>query len=314
MGEFHHILSLSQFSPHSLTKLFNYTNKLIQRLDKREPTGALAGKIIALLFFEPSSRTFSSFSSAVKRLGGQTIEYQNMMETSSTVKGESLEDTIYTIQSYSDAIVMRHPETGSAARAAAVSSVPIINAGDGAGEHPTQTLLDLFTLHQRFGRLDNLVSVMGIDPLHSRTIRSLALGMSLFPNNTIYFLSPKHLAMAPEILKKIKKNGARVVEIHDAKDIPANSNFWYWNRIQKERFTNEKDYEKAKGAFTITRKLLKERGNKDMIIMDPLPRVGEIEVAVDSDPRAVYITKQMRNGLYIRMALLSLILGKTVRR
>lgn len=309
-GDFVHknILSLSQFDRKSLDLLFATTRKIITKCKQNKCPQSLAGKIITLLFFEPSSRTFSSFSSAIKRLGGQTVEYQNPMETSSAVKGESLADTIRVFESYSDLIVIRHQTEGTAQAAAeAARFAPIVNAGDGGHEHPTQALLDLFTLHQKFGRLDNLVGVMSTDPLHSRTIRSLALGLSLYPNNTIYLLSPKHLRMNPEVVKEIKKRGTKVVEIFDTKDIPTQANFWYWNRIQKERFSDTRDYESALGKFSITPQLLKEKGNKDMIIMDPLPRVEEIDPRVDEDPRAYYF-HQVRNGLFVRMALLSLIL------
>lgn len=304
-----HILSLDQFDTKSLDILFKTTEKIIQRINQNKPLDTLAGKIISLLFFEPSSRTFSSFSSAAKKIGAQTVEYQNMTQTSSVVKGESLEDTVHTFESYSDMVIMRHPEIGSVNRAASVSSIPVINAGDGGGEHPTQTLLDLFTIYKKFYRLDNLTGVMGGDPLHSRTIRSLAKGLSLYKKNILYFLSPKELRLSSELVTEIRSTGTKVVEIHDEKDIPATAHFWYWNRIQKERFKNKADADRAAGKFIVTLKLLQKKGNKHMIIMDPLPRVDEIAVEVDHDPRAMYFA-QMKNGWYVRMALLSLIFGE----
>jgi len=188
------IVSLDQFSTEDLRILFTLTRKMKQIAINNEPSYILAGNIISLLFFEPSSRTFGSFAAAVKRLGGQTIEIQDPQTVSSVSKGESFEDTIRTFEAYSDAIVLRHRIVGSAKQAAkTATSIPVINAGDGNNEHPTQTLLDLYTLYEKFGRLNNLTCLFAGDPLNSRTIHSLLRGLSLFANNTVYLLSPPQL-------------------------------------------------------------------------------------------------------------------------
>lgn len=304
------VVSLDQFDTRSLEKLFRRTEEIIKLSRKNKERKILAGKIIILLFFEPSSRTFASFSAAIKRMGAGTIEYQNPLQTSSAVKGETLEDSVKTFETYSDLIVMRHPEIGAAKKASKAVLIPVINAGDGGGEHPTQIFMDLFTIREKFGRLDSLIGVIAGDPLHSRVLRSFIAGLALYKNNTIYILSPKKLRLEPEFIDKYRKQGIKLVEIESEKDIPKNANFWYWNRVQKERFKNPLEYKKVIGKFILTPELLKERGNKDMIILNCLPRVEEIDVKVDSDPRAVYFTSQIKNGLYTRMALLSLILGK----
>jgi len=268
----------------------------------------LSGKLVTLLFFEPSSRTFGSFSAAIKRLGGVTIDYQNPLQTSSSIKGETLEDTMRVFESYSDAIVMRHGEKGTLQRAADAVKIPVINAGDGIGEHPTQALLDVYTLYQKKGKLDGLTCLMAGDLLYGRTVHSLLKLLSLYKNNTVYLLSPSQLRLEKNFKKEIEKRGVRLIEISSQKDIPVTCDFWYWTRVQKERFTDKKEYERLKNTFVVTPDLLEEKGNKKMIIMHPLPRVGEIDVRIDADPRAVYLTEQVKNGMYIRMALLSLIL------
>jgi aspartate carbamoyltransferase catalytic subunit len=304
------ILSLDQFSPSDIDLLFQKTNEMKLAVSENKPLQLLAGYVVGLIFYEPSSRTFGSFASAAKRLGGATIEYTNPKENTSVAKGESLEDTMQTIQSYAEAIVIRHPEAGSAKKAADAADVPILNAGDGGNAHPTQGLLDLFTLYDKFERLENLTVVASGDVLHSRTIHSLIEGLSLYKNNTVYLLSPEALKLGRDYFDTFSKRGIKLVEIFDEKDIPTNANAWYWNRIQKERFATPEEAKKYEGKFIVTAELVKTYGNQDMIIMDPLPRVGEIDVAVDSDPRAVYLKTQMRNGMYVRMALLALVLGK----
>lgn len=303
------ILSIDQFCVKSLSKLFRTTDTIIRMLKKKKHLTMLSGKIITLLFFEPSSRTFGSFASAVKRLGGQTIEVQDVGRNSSVAKGESLSDTIKVFESYSDAIVMRHPEKGSAQKAAqAATTIPIINAGDGTGEHPTQAILDLYTIYQKFKRLDNLTGLIVGDLLNGRTVHSLIKGLSLYKKNTLYLLSPKSLSLPRELLNNLAKK-IHLVEIENEADIPTNSHFWYWTRVQKERFKTMGEYEKVKNQFVIIPKLVAKKGNPHMIIMHPLPRVGEIDPRVDGDERAVYLRLQVPNGVYTRMALLTLILS-----
>lgn len=306
------ILSLDQFDPQSLTALFNAIDTLAPIAKEAKPSDILKGNIVTLLFFEPSSRTYGSFSGAIKRLGGQTIDVQDPHKVSSVAKGETLSDTIKVFESYCDAIVIRHPEKGAPRKAAeAAFFVPIINAGDGTGEHPTQALMDMYTLQKRFGRLDNLTALMAGDILNGRTVHSLIKGLSQYKNNTIYLLSPEKLKLSREDFDDLAKRGdIKLIEITSEKDIPKDVNFWYWTRVQKERFSELAEYEKLKHSFILTPGLLKQYGNKDMVIMHPLPRVGEITTDVDDDPRAIYLTDQLRNGKYMRMALMALVLGK----
>jgi len=306
------IVSLDQFSAEDFRVLFSLTNRMKQIVINHEPSDLLAGHLVSLLFFEPSSRTFGSFAAAVKRLGGQTLDIQSPETVSSVAKGETFEDTIRTFVAYSDAIILRHRIAGSAKLAAETAgSVPVINAGDGNNEHPTQTLLDLYTLYEQFGRLNNLTCLIAGDPLNSRVIHSLIRGLSLFNNNTVYLLSPKQLQLTRDDFLCLSARGIRIIEISSEKDIPGDCHFWYWTRIQQERFASGEEYSHAmKERFIVTPELLNDYANKDMILMDPLPRVGTIDPAVDSDERAQYFRSQIRNGLYTRMALLALLLGK----
>ncbi len=279
-------------------------------LEKKEQSEILKGSIVTLLFYEPSSRTFGSFASAVRRLGGTTIDIQNPKQTASVAKGETLEDTVKTFETYSDAIVIRHPDTGAASNAAAAVKIPIINAGDGIGEHPTQALLDMFTIYQKFERLDSLTGVFVGDLLNGRTVHSLLTGLSLFKNNTVYLLSPKELRLSPQHKKTFEEKGMKIIEISALSELPKQANFWYWTRVQKERFNDIKEYEKIKLAFVVTPEVMKKYAGQNMILMHPLPRVGEIETSVDSDTRSVYFSDQIRSGVSVCMALLALVLGK----
>jgi aspartate carbamoyltransferase catalytic subunit len=305
------ILSLDQFSTTDLDLLFNHIPTMKALGANAKPSELLRGNIVTLLFYEPSSRTFGSFGAAVKQLGGQTIDIINPQQFSSVAKGENLEDTIRTFEAYSDAIVIRHPIVGTAIRAANVAKhVPVINAGDGNGQHPTQGLLDLATVYEKFGRLDNLVGVAVGDILNGRTIHSFMHGLSLYKNNTIYLLSPKELQLTRKDFNNFKKQGLKIIEITSEKDMPKNADFWYWTRVQKERFADLKAYEKVKDSFYLTKELISQFAGKNTIFMDPLPRVGKIDMRVDEDPRAVYLRSQIRNGMYVRMALIALVLGK----
>lgn len=305
------IISLDQFSTLDIELVLKHTKKMKEIACKAQPCDILKGNIVALIFYEPSSRTFGSFAAAVKQLGGQTIEIQDPQHFSSVAKGETLEDTIRVFEAYSDAIVIRHPIAGTAKAASdAAFFVPVINAGDGIGEHPTQGLLDLATVFEKHKRLDNLVGVAAGDIIYGRTIHSFMKGLSLYKNNTIYLLSPKELRLTRDDYTEFTKRGLKLVEITNEADIPKNADFWYWTRVQKERFSDLEEYEKVKNKFIVTIKLIREKAGKDTIIMHPLPRIGEIDTEVDNDPRAVYLRTQIRNGHYVRMALLALILGK----
>jgi aspartate carbamoyltransferase len=310
------IVSFDQFDAKDLSQLFALTRAMKQIAVNNEPAQLLAGFVVALLFFEASSRTFSSFVAAVKRLGGQTIEIQNPERVASVSKGESFEDTIRVLEAYADAIVLRHCVVGAAQQAVnagrgGASPVPIINAGDGNNEHPTQTLLDLYTLYERFGRLDNLKGLLAGDCLNSRTIHSLIRGLSLFGNNTVYLLSPDCLRLTRDDFVAFRARGIEIVELESKNAIPRDCDFWYWTRVQRERFASAETYQEAlKQTTMVTPDLLRTYARKDMILMDPLPRVESVDPAVDDDERAVYLRAQIRNGLYTRMALLALVLGQ----
>ena len=306
------IISLDQFTPEDLYTVFRAALEMRELVLAGRPSQILAGKIIALLFFEPSSRTFGSFASAVKRLGGQTLDIQNPETVTSINKGETFEDTIRVFEAYADAIVLRHPRSGAARIAAeAAQFVPVINAGDGTNEHPTQTLLDLCTLYERFGRLDHLNGLLVGDALNSRTMHSLMRGLSLFEQNRLYILAPERLRLTRDDYVAFSSRGIELVEIASEREIPHDCDFWYWTRIQKERFSSPEEYQElAAGKFVATPELLTRYAKKDMILMDPLPRVGTIDPAVDQDERAVYLRSQIRNGLYTRMALLALLLSQ----
>lgn len=305
------ILSLDQFAPADLEILFTKTKVMSEIGKNAKPSDILKGKIVTIVFYEPSSRTFHSFAAACKQLGGQTLEVNNPQQFSSVSKGETLEDTIKVFEAYSDAIVIRHNEVGTAQKAAdAAEFVPILNAGDGIGEHPTQALLDLYTIFEKKGQLDNLTGVMAGDLLNGRTIHSLIRGLALYPGTTLYLLSPAELKLSSSDHEDFAKRGVKLIEIESDDEIPENADFWYWTRVQKERFANIEDYEKVKNRFVVTPELMDRKAGENTILMHPLPRVGEIAVEVDQDERAVYLRSQVRNGMYVRMALLDLILNK----
>jgi aspartate carbamoyltransferase len=301
------VVSLDQFDRKSIDTLFKQVRK-IKKTKSATLLKTIPGKVAGLLFFEPSTRTFSSNSAAFKRLGGQTVEHQNPMVTSSAVKGESIEDMVRMMEQYCDLLVIRHPTKGTLVRAANAASVPVINAGDGIGEHPTQALLDMFTIYEKFGKLTGLKGLMAGDMLNGRTVHSLIRGLSIYPGNTVYLLSPKKLKLSREEFSLYTEMGIKLIEINSVKEIPPDCNFWYWTRVQKERFENKKEYEKLKLSFILTEKLVKEKAGRNTLLMHPLPRVGEIDEDVDLDPRAIYLTTEPKNGMYVRMGLFSLIL------
>jgi aspartate carbamoyltransferase len=301
-------ISIDLLDQKNITEVFKKADEL-RKASFQTTSKILKGKIVTLLFFEPSSRTFSSFATAVKKLGGMTIEYQNPLQTSSAVKGETLEDTMQVFESYSQAVVMRHFEKGSLQKAANAVQIPVINAGDGIGEHPTQALLDAYTIFQKKKKLSGLTGLMVGDLLNGRTIHSLLKLLSLYKNNTIYLLAPQQLKLEKQFVDYISGRGVKLIHITKQEEIPTSCDFWYWTRVQKERFTDKKEYELLKNKFVVTPELMSTKGNAKMILMHPLPRIGDIDTRIDSDPRAVYLKDQVKNGLFVRMALLSLILG-----
>ena len=301
------ILSVKQFSRADLEYVFGVAHEMRGMVERVGTFDLLKGKILANLFYEPSTRTSSSFTAAMERLGGSVIPI-NEVKYSSVSKGESLPDTIRTLECYADVIVLRHPETGSAAIAAKAARKPVINAGDGVGEHPTQALLDTFTIMEELGRLDNLTITMLGDLKYGRTVHSLARIMSLFTNVRINYVSPEILRMPKEVMDEVTSKGVPQSEHGTLDKVLAETDVLYVTRVQKERFENVDDYEKVKGAYVIDPQIMKA-AKQEMIVMHPLPRVGEISPDFDDDPRAAYF-RQMEYGLYVRMALLAMVLGK----
>ncbi len=265
------------------------------------------GKILASLFFEPSTRTRFSFESAMLRLGGQIISAENAADFSSAKKGETLEDTIRIVSGYADCIVLRHPERGSSQRAAQVSTVPIINAGDGSGEHPTQALLDVYTIQKELGKVDGLQIALVGDLLYGRTAHSLVQLLSLWRNIHIMLVSPLQLQMPQEYKQYLENREVSFEETEDFFGALKKADVVYMTRIQKERFASEGEDEKLKSAYILDKNALHQLSSNSLIL-HPLPRVDEIASSVDSDPRAAYF-RQAQNGLYIRMALLQILLG-----
>ena len=263
-------------------------------------TAPLRGKLLATLFYEPSTRTRFSFEAAMYRLGGQVLSAQDAARASSAAKGESLEDTIRIISGYADAIVLRHPEPGAVDRAARVGQVPVISAGDGAGHHPTQALLDLYTIKKELGRLDHLRVGLAGDLRYGRTARSLALLLSRFPGNELVMISPLQLRMGGDVIDQLQRE--RVVETDDFNAAIAGLDVLYQTRIQAERFASSDEYQRYRGVYVVTPDAM-QRLPEHAILMHPLPRVGEIDPVVDADPRAAYF-RQARNGLWTRMAVL----------
>lgn len=302
------ILSAGQFNKAELELIMKSAAEMKSLVASRGGSEILRGKLMTALFYEPSSRTFGSFISAMQRLGGSFIPLQGVTY-SSVAKGETLPDTVRTFANYSDIIVIRHPEVGSAGIAAEFSEKPIINAGDGVGEHPTQALLDLFTIKQHFKKLSGLSVTLVGDLLNGRTIHSLIRILSLFTPISCNFISPDILALPKELLHFLKQRNVQVVELEQWDEVLPKTDVLYITRVQKERFTDLATYEKLKHAYIVTREIIKKLP-KSSIVMHPFPRVGEIAMDVDLDPRAVYIKEQMANGMYVRMALLRLVLQK----
>lgn len=307
-----HVTSSRQFDKKFIDQIFALTDRVKKG---KFAKNTLGGKILASLFYEPSTRTRFSFESAMLRLGGKVISTENASEFSSAAKGETLQDTIRVVNSYADIIVLRHHTTGSSNIAANISKIPVINAGDGNGEHPTQALLDLYTIFSKFPAFDWSASggkftiAMVGDLLNGRTIHSLSYLLSLYPKVKIIFVSPKALAI-PSVLKDhLVKSRIDFRQIEDLDLAFKDADVIYQTRIQKERFTSPKDYKKYFGKFIINASSLKKIKPK-CIIMHPLPRVNEISPQVDSDPRALYF-EQAANGVYIRMALLLYLLAQS---
>jgi aspartate carbamoyltransferase catalytic subunit len=300
------ILSVSQFDTDDLDYIFGVAEEMRSMVEHIGTFDLLKGKILANLFYEPSTRTSSSFMAAMQRLGGSVIPI-NEVRYSSVAKGESLPDTVRTLESYADVIVIRHPEVGAAATAARYARKPVINAGDGIGEHPTQALLDLFTIKEELGRTRELTVTMLGDLKFGRTVHSLSRLLALLSVN-LHCVSPDILRMPADLVAELKQKGVSIEEHTMLDPVLPETDVLYVTRVQKERFDDQAVYESVRGAFVLTPETLR-RAKDHMIVMHPLPRVGEIAMELDGDPRAAYF-RQMEYGLYTRMALLAMVLGK----
>jgi aspartate carbamoyltransferase catalytic subunit len=299
------IVSIRDLSREQIDQVLDLAERMIPYAKGELFTKAMDGRILANLFFEPSTRTRMSFESAMLRLGGKTLEmsHPSMM---SIAKGETLADTIRMVETYSDVIVLRHPHEGSARLAAKFSTKPVINAGDGAGQHPTQTLLDLFTIRRQFGRIDGIKVALVGDLKYGRTVHSLAEALTLF-GAEVTFVAPPPLQMPRETVRQVEKMGGKPKLTSKLEEVIKEADVLYVTRIQKERFPDPAEYQKVAGCYRIDNTLLRE-AKGDLIVMHPLPRVDEIAPEVDGTRHAKYF-EQAFNGVPVRMALLQLVLG-----
>uniref|UniRef100_A0A8C2ISS8 Multifunctional protein CAD n=1 Tax=Cyprinus carpio TaxID=7962 RepID=A0A8C2ISS8_CYPCA len=300
-----HILSVRQFSKEQMSHLFNVAHTLRLMVQKERPLDILKGKVMASMFYEVSTRTSSSFSAAMHRLGGSVVHFSE--STSSTQKGESLADSVNTMSCYADVIVLRHPIPGAVESAARHCRRPVINAGDGVGEHPTQALLDIFTIREELGTVNGMTITMVGDLKHGRTVHSLARLLTQY-RITLRYVAPKNLSMPAEIIDFVASKGIKQEEFNSIEEALPETDVLYMTRIQKERFASEEEYKACFGQFILTPHIMTGAKRK-MVVMHPLPRVNEISVEVDTDPRAAYF-RQAENGMYIRMALLATVLGR----
>ncbi len=297
------LVSIGDLSKEEILEVLAKANLLLEYGKSGHPDLPLKGKIIATLFYEPSTRTRLSFESAAKRMGAEVLGFGSL-ESTSVAKGETLLDTVRIIDGYSDAIVLRHPSEGAARLASEYSEVPVINAGDGAGQHPTQTLLDIFTIWKEVGKVDDTTIGFVGDLKYGRTVHSLSKALSLF-NVNLHFISPEQLKLPKHIRKEIEKK-VTVKEHKDLEEVIPKLDVLYVTRIQKERFPDPEEYKKVAGTYVLRASTV-SRGKRSMIIMHPLPRVDEIPFEIDNLPQARYF-RQAAYGVPVRMALLDLIL------
>ena len=298
------IVEVGQFEREWVEGLFASANEM---RDIKGTDRLLEDRILATLFYEPSTRTRLSFESAMLRLGGQVISTENAREFSSAIKGESVEDTVRIVAGYADGIIIRHHEQGAAARAAKVSPVPIINGGDGPGEHPTQALLDLYTIHHELGTVDGLTIALVGDLRYGRAARSLALLLAMSSNTRLLFVAPPAVPMGLDVKDKLASRNVTWEDIADLNTALEQADVVYQTRIQRERFATSAEARAAEGHYVITAESMDHMKQRS-ILLHPLPRVDEIAPEVDSDPRAAYF-RQAQNGVYVRMALLHQLLA-----
>ncbi len=300
------LISILDLSRKDVEYIFKCTDQMVSLLKERRTLNYLSGKIVSLLFLEPSTRTMYSFQAATYRLGGKALVFASKT-TTSLAKGENIGDTIRMISAYSDLIVIRSPYDGTALYASMISSVPIINAGDGKHEHPTQALIDLYTIYKLKGRIDGLIiGVLG-DLKYARTIASLLYGLSRFNPKKVYLISLGNLTLRESVRERLKELGLRVEEVRDIREIIHELDVLYVTRIQRERYPDPEEYERVKNAFKITLNLLKN-AKPDLKILHPLPKLDEIERKIDNTKYAAYFY-QASLGVPVRMALLASILG-----
>ena len=300
------IISMNDISKEEILEILEIAEK-IEKTSEEEKLNFLKGKIIATLFFEPSTRTKMSFESAAFRLGAQVLQLPPL-ELSSVKKGESFSDTIKMVESYSDVIVVRHPNDGAARLASTTSQKPVLNAGDGSNQHPSQTLLDLYTIKEEKGTLNNLSIAFVGDLKYGRTVHSLVKALTHF-NPVIYFVAPKILQIPSYLIDDLDKNNIKYEILEDFRDCLDKIDVFYMTRIQKERFPDIEDYEKLKGVYIINKKNILGKCKEDMIILHPLPRVDEISTDLDDTKHALYF-KQAKNGIPIRQAMMMKVLDK----
>lgn len=293
------IISIKDFKRKDIDYILNEANKLENIAKSKENCEELQGKILGMMFFEPSTRTKLSFETAMKRLSGECIGFENSVH-SSVSKGESIADTAKMFEAYCDALVIRHDLEGVSRFVSDIVNIPVINAGDGAGQHPTQTLLDLYTIKKELGTIDNLNIALIGDLKYGRTVHSLAYALGLYENVKLYFVSPEELKMPNETLHDLKKNKTSYTEVRNLSEVLDDVDVLYVTRIQKERFGDIEEYLKIKGAYIINKKLLE---GKDLIVMHPLPRIDEIATDVDNTKYNKYFN-QAFNAVPIRMAIL----------
>ncbi len=301
------VISILDFTRDELEQLFTAAEEMEKKLSSGSPPRLLEGRLVALAFFEPSTRTRLSFEAAVKRLGGETIGFSGE-EATSLAKGENLADTIRMLDSYADLIVMRHRFEGAALYAAEVAEHPLINAGDGRQHHPTQAMLDLYTVRKLFGTIDGLAyGVLG-DLRYGRAASSFILALTLYRPSKIYLISPRLLRVRPEVRMVLENSGVEFAETENLEEVLPELDVLYVTRIQRERFPDPQEYEKVKGSYRVTLDLLERLAKPGLKVLHPLPRVDEIDYRVDGSRYAAYFL-QARLGVPVRMALVSLVLG-----
>ncbi|RJQ28809.1 aspartate carbamoyltransferase [Candidatus Parcubacteria bacterium] len=303
-----HLITAKEFaSKEALNGIFESAKGMETAVAERKPLNNCAGKILATVFYEPSTRTRFSFETAMYKLGGDVITSENAAEFSSAKKGESIEDAIRVISDYADAIVLRHPSAGAAETASRASLVPVINAGSGSDEHPTQALLDLYTIEKELGKIDDLSIAFVGDLRFGRTVHSTIYLLPAYRGVKVYLISPEELQLPEEYKTYLKEHGIPFEELKDIKEAVRRVDVLSITRVQQERFASREEYEKLKGSYVIDNAVLQELKDR-AIIMHPLPRIDEIAKEVDGDVRAAYF-RQTKNGIYVRMALLKMILA-----